>query len=344
MSGSRIVPLDQIGRDGPVPWCIDGVVSGLTLLWSEPGLGKTFLAISMAASVASGRPWLGRKTHQGPVVYVAGEGGLQNVGYRLREALSQWTVAVPDPVDPVPLYVVTPGVNLVPGPGELVGLLGEIVPRLIIVDTLSRCFIGDENKQEDMGRFVRSLDLLRDHYRCDILVVHHSNREQEIRGSSVLYGAADVCWHLRRPVALQPEDTRDKPDSDGRVLEMKADKLRERPNEDVSIQARMVSVPMHEPVGEDEAARLVVNEYGAVQTTLVIKPTKSALFSGRLVQRTIEDQLVLRPTITYDELRALLQEMKQPILEAALSLILTYPGQWGGIVARRPGVFERGAP
>lgn len=335
MPGSRLVHIEEISASGQMPWCIDGVVSGLTILWSEPGLGKTFMAISMAASVASGRPWLGRKTHRGSVVYVAGEGGLQNVGYRLREALGQWTIAVPSPYEEIPLYVMTPGPNLVQGPGELVSVLLKVKPRLIIIDTLSRCFVGDENKQEDMGRFVRSLDLLRDHYSCDILVVHHSNREQEIRGSSVLYGAADVCWHLRRPVTVEDIDRGTK------ILELKADKLRERPNEGVIIQARMVNVDMHEPQAMDDLSpsRPVVNEYGAVQTTLVVKPTKSSLQDGHTIRGMIEGQLDAgKHYVTYDELRG---AMSQSRLEAALSLILSYPGQWGRIKALHPGEFGR---
>ena len=37
--------------------------------------GKTFIAIDVSFHIALGRPWTGRKTRQGCVVYVAAEGG-----------------------------------------------------------------------------------------------------------------------------------------------------------------------------------------------------------------------------------------------------------------------------
>jgi hypothetical protein len=192
---------------------------------------------------------------------------------------------------------------------------------------------------------VRSLDLLRDHYGCDILVVHHANREHEkeggklsIRGSSVLYGAADVCWHLTRCGTVAPEDQAD------RVLELRADKLRERPNENVVIQTRMVSVEMHEPQPFDSEGRpqVVVNEYGAVQTTLVVKPTRSSLVAANRVRALIEHKLDWeQDEVTYADVQAGVPDFSQSKLEDALSLILTYPGQWGGITTSRPGVFVR---
>ena len=67
-------------------------------------------------------------------------------------------------------------------------------PRLfIVVDTLARCFQGDENQQEDMGAFVRKLDELRETYSATILVVHHTGKMGvEERGSSSFRGACDT--------------------------------------------------------------------------------------------------------------------------------------------------------
>ena len=301
-------------------WPIEGVVSGLTVLWGAPGLGKSFVAVSMAASIASGRPWIGRRTHEGRVVYVAGEGGGEAVARRLRAALKRWSVDVTEsdlfPADTVDLDVVTPGINLVAGPDELKGLIGDRPPRLIIVDTLSRCFSGDENKQEFMGAFVRTLDALRDHYGCAILVIHHANRQAEMRGSSVLSGAVDVSWRLTK--ARGPEG------QSGPRLQMTADKLRERDVEGASICLQVEKVICTNADGKPES-----DEFGDAQTSLVIKPPAELMRAAERIRDAALPVLKVSGTITYTEWRALFPHLTKPEFDGALSLVITYPGRWG---------------
>jgi hypothetical protein len=71
-------------------------------------------------------------------------------------------------------------------------------PLFIIVDTLARCFEGDENQQEDMGAFVKALDFLREDYAATVLVIHHTNAdESRERGNTSLRGAADTMMTLK---------------------------------------------------------------------------------------------------------------------------------------------------
>lgn len=55
---------------------IEGILFRGTLaaLFGPPGVGKSFLAMSWALSIAAGTDWLGRKVHGGPILYVAAEG------------------------------------------------------------------------------------------------------------------------------------------------------------------------------------------------------------------------------------------------------------------------------
>jgi hypothetical protein len=84
-------------------------------------------------------------------------------------------------------------------------LQGE-VPSLIIIDTLARAFAGgDENTAKDMSVFVRNVDLLRDHFKCTALVVHHSGKvvEKGMRGSNSLQGAVDSEFEVSREVGTK---------------------------------------------------------------------------------------------------------------------------------------------
>src|SRR5829696_341932 len=51
---------------------------GFCVLYGESGAGKSFVALDLALSVATGRPWAGLKVCTGPVRYIVAEG---NVGF-----------------------------------------------------------------------------------------------------------------------------------------------------------------------------------------------------------------------------------------------------------------------
>ena len=320
----RIIKLEDIGKDGAPPWSIDGIISGLTLLWSDPGVGKSFTAISMAASVASGRPWLGHHTNQGQVVYIAGEGGLTNVGYRIRSALSEWGIESRDDYirESVDFSVITPGIDLVNHPQELRTLIQDRWNlRLLVVDTLSRCLAGDENKQEVMGQFVRTLDDIRDDYGCDILVIHHANKQNALRGSSVLFGAADVSWKLTTIPGIDA------------THKMKADKLRERDAADSEIRLAMVSKGLCDWDGNP-----ILNELGAVQTTRIVKPPQAVINMVSEIAALGREALKWG-SLNYEAWRYA-SHTDDATFNAALGYILSYPGKWG-IVLKGRGEYGR---
>src|SRR4030095_2900240 len=62
----------------PAPdWLIQGILAlgVMAGLYGPSGHGKSFVALAWALCIATGRDWFGRATSQGPVIYVAAEGG-----------------------------------------------------------------------------------------------------------------------------------------------------------------------------------------------------------------------------------------------------------------------------
>jgi hypothetical protein len=75
---------------------------------------------------------------------------------------------------------------------------------LVVVDTLSRALAGgNENGPEDMGAFVRNLDLIRQTIPAHVQVIHHSGKDvaKGARGHTLLRAATDTEIEVSRDQA-----------------------------------------------------------------------------------------------------------------------------------------------
>lgn len=197
----RFADLDEM----PEPaWQIDGHFrrGSLVVLYGPAGSYKSFLALAWAGGIAAGLPWLGTNAvEKGPTLTIAseGRGGLR----RRRDA---WMAHHGITACPHDFGVLAHSYDFVgTDDAERIadGVEGDFgPPTLVVVDTLSRNFVGDENMQRDMAGFVRGVDHFRDRWGCTVVVVHHTGKSggggdrPSERGSSVLRGAADVMFSL----------------------------------------------------------------------------------------------------------------------------------------------------
>jgi KaiC/GvpD/RAD55 family RecA-like ATPase len=201
-TGPRVELLTDADVEGfPDPsWLVAGVLPqpGLATLYGPPGDGKTFFMLSLAFSVATGRPFLGLEVRRGPVVYVLGE-GLGGLKHRLR-ALKTMNRHH----GPAGLHFVRSPVQL-HEPLHVHGLCNAVaatltrVPALIVFDTLARSMVGgDENSARDVGEAIAGADYVREQFGATVVLVHHSQKAGELeRGSSALRAAADTMLSLK---------------------------------------------------------------------------------------------------------------------------------------------------
>ena len=183
----------------PPTWLIDTIIpaGGLVGLYGPPGVMKSFVAADMALSVAAGGLWQGHPVAQGFPLYVCAEGSagmgkrikgwLQYRKLKASQVLGAWLT------ESVPVYADSDGMARVIDRIEE----AEIVPDVIVIDTLARCFDGDENQQADMGRFVAGVDRLRKEFDATVVVVHHTRLDGDReRGNTAFRGAADAMLSL----------------------------------------------------------------------------------------------------------------------------------------------------
>ena len=200
-------------KQATVPkWVIKGVCEEDSLIgiFGPAKSGKSFITVDMACCVATGKDYHEKKSNEGLVLYLAGEGhrGLS------RRLLAWEKVNDPNPItDPgsilkdSKLHYSERGVQILDELDAemmrnealtLVDTYGE-PPKLVVVDTLARNFgPGNENSTEDMNRFVAQIDrYIREEFRCAVILVHHTGHGHLTRGrgSSVLPAALD--WEYK---------------------------------------------------------------------------------------------------------------------------------------------------
>lgn len=201
---NAVLSLDDIMALPSAEWLVKGVIpaNGVGVIYGRPSAGKTFFSLSVGLSIAHGLSCFGRNTLQGNMAIVAAEGasGLRNrvQGWHDHHGLD-WRGF--------------PAVQVVPNPVNLLdstsarALIQDLhhafrgdSPRLVIVDTLARCFgDGDENRQPDMARFVEGCELIQRKFDCAVCVVHHTPKDgDELRGSGALEGAAEFVIRINK--------------------------------------------------------------------------------------------------------------------------------------------------
>lgn len=161
-------------------------LDSIAWLCGAPGDGKSFIALDMAGSVGTGETWQGLPTQQGDVLYLVAE-GLSGIRGRVRA----WESATGKRMNGVTFLPEAVQSSVSKHWDSLVQLCEEIRPKLIILDTQARITLGmEENSAKDMGHYIHNLDQLRKSTGACVLSVHHTGRSGEMRGSTVMEGAA----------------------------------------------------------------------------------------------------------------------------------------------------------
>lgn len=169
---------------------------GLSVIYGESNSGKSFLACDLGCSLASGIPWLGKRTVQGAVLYVAGEGSesikLRVLAWRQKHQVNPKLAVVPVAVNL--LKANADAMRVVAACKTVEAHYGSKV-SLVIIDTLARAFAGgNENASEDMSAVIAHADLIRIHSGAHVMFIHHSGKDSAkgSRGHSSLKAATDT--------------------------------------------------------------------------------------------------------------------------------------------------------
>jgi len=192
-------------------WLIDDLLTipSTTILASPPKVGKTVLATTLAVAVATGQPFLGRPTVQGPVLWFACE----ETHAERRRLLDQ----IPYPDGPYPFPALSE--NGVPTHRALpiytcytrITIDNEffyreineatitVKPKLIVLDPLIN-FAGKYNLADDRSarKAVEAIRYLATVHQVAVLALHNARNMRHCANSLQLETAANAIWLLER--------------------------------------------------------------------------------------------------------------------------------------------------
>lgn len=199
----------QLSTAGPqTQWLVQGLWSdqAVGILGGEPKCCKSFLALDVAVSVASGAACLRQfpVCRTGKVLLFPAEDSLAVVRQRLEGIASAAQVGFPSLAVDV---ITAPSLRLDTAVDRqrLADTVQNLKPILLILDPLIRLHRVDENDASQIAALLSYLRELQRQFQVAVILVHHARKDshssrpgQALRGSSELHGWGDSNLYMRR--------------------------------------------------------------------------------------------------------------------------------------------------
>lgn len=183
-------------QPAPIGWLVKRWIqeNALVMVHGPSGGGKTFVVLDWCLRMAAKlTDWHGHRVKPGAVVYLAGEGH-----HGLRGRIAAWRKHYN--IKSLDMWLSRAGCDLNTPEGyrmvvEHIRSLAER-PLVIVVDTLHRFLLGDENSAQDAKTMLDACAALMREFHCTVILVHHTGVSDEAqhraRGSSAWRGALDI--------------------------------------------------------------------------------------------------------------------------------------------------------
>lgn len=186
-------------------WLIEDLwtAEAVGIIGGPPKAYKSWLALDMAVSVASGSPCLGvfPVPSPGPVLLYAGEDSPSSLRFRLESLARSRRLDLAD----LEVFVITsPSLRLdrVEDQHRFQATLTHHRPKLVVIDPLVRVHAADENAAGPIAALLGYFRALQRHSGAAVALVHHARKNSSgrlgysLRGSSDFYAWTDCLLYL----------------------------------------------------------------------------------------------------------------------------------------------------
>lgn len=184
----------------PIDWAINDVIAfgGLMGIFGKPGSKKSFLMLSLAVHMATGRKWLDYDVKQCPVLWIDEDSGKNRTWRRLQ--LAQRGIEITDENTDLPMSIISlAGVNIVDpqGASDLERLILHTGAKFVVIDTLADVCIGAAIiSPDDMQEPLRQLRQIAERTGALICFIHHTNKAGDFLGAINISGKVDLLLQI----------------------------------------------------------------------------------------------------------------------------------------------------
>lgn len=196
---------EMAGEPDPIMVLKDRIPQGFGCGYAMPKRGKTFYYLALVLHMANGSaefqgvPLL----KSGKVFYLVAEGGRKLIERRAKRMIAKYGLD-PEKIEQNFILVDQP-INLMDAKSvdHVVKVNADLGPFVfVVIDTLARNMLGDENSTADMNKVVAGCDHIRGPlgFGCtDLMLVHHQGWSKvRPRGAIALFGAVDYLMRFDR--------------------------------------------------------------------------------------------------------------------------------------------------
>lgn len=202
----KIINAEWLGKQElmPVEFIVENLLPiGLNILASPPKHGKSFMALDLCLSVASGTSFLGMKVQQSKVFYMALEDSENRLQTRMKQILGNMSF-------PANLNITTNINDLSNGFIQQLEMVLEEHPqtKLFVIDTLQfirGTFNRNEGAYSHDYKEMAEIKKFADAHKVCVLVIHHSRKDTNpadafanISGTNGITGAMDCMLVLSK--------------------------------------------------------------------------------------------------------------------------------------------------
>jgi len=192
----------RVAAAGGPRWLIQGLwpADAYGVLAAQEKAGKTWAALDLAVSVATGRPWLDHFAcpNPGPVLVFLGEGGERATVRRIEAIATAKGVDSDQLAEQLRLCFRVPRLAAPGAGGELAAIQVELADHpaaLVVLDPLYLAAAGASGSNlYDMGAVLQAIQGVCQQAGCALLVVTHWNKTGDGRGADRISGAGPAAW------------------------------------------------------------------------------------------------------------------------------------------------------
>lgn len=203
-----VIRMAEVQLDlGRPRWLVESLWTegGAGVLGGQPKAGKTWLALDIAISVASGTPCLDTfaAPEPGPVLLYLAEDSAASAHDRVSGICEHRGIGL-DGLDLLLLSTPVLRLDLACDAERLAATVDRLRPRLLVLDPFVRVQSIDENSATEVSRLLADLTALKRSFDLAILLVHHVRKNaaghpgQALRGSGDLRAWGDSNLFLRQ--------------------------------------------------------------------------------------------------------------------------------------------------